>query len=72
MNNENNKNNNKPLSLAVLYSISDRFSSEKSEGITFECRRIKRDEQDRIYEIRKKYIAIRGILAKTQRLSKDD
>lgn len=65
-------NNEKPLSLSVLYSISDRFSSEKSEGVTFECRRIKRDKQDDIYEIRKKRRAIISILAKTQRLSKDD
>lgn len=65
-------NNEKPLSLSVLYSISDRFSSEKSEGVTFECRRIKRDKQYDIYEIRKKRRAIISILAKTQRLSKDD
>lgn len=61
-----------PISLSILYSISREISSEKSEGILLECRRIKRNKQDEIYEIRKKRITLVRILAKTQRMSEDD
>lgn len=61
-----------PLSLSILYSISREISSEKSEGILLECRRIRRNEQDEVYEIRKKREAVRGILAKIQRMPQDD
>ncbi|MGN0631223.1 MAG: hypothetical protein ACI4JN_07845 [Ruminococcus sp.] len=61
-----------PLSLSILYSISREISSEKSEGILLECRRIKRNEQDEVYEIRKKRMTVVRILAKTQRMSQDD
>ncbi|MDD6269216.1 MAG: hypothetical protein PUA84_04085 [Oscillospiraceae bacterium] len=61
-----------PLSLSILYSVSREISSEKSDGILLECRKIKRNKQDEVYEIRKKREAVKGILAKIQRMSQDD
>ena len=65
-------NKNNQIMIKLLYSVSEEISSEEKEGMIYECRRLKKDEKDRAYDIRKKRAAIAEILAKTQRILYND
>ncbi|MGN0584524.1 MAG: hypothetical protein ACI4JD_03620 [Ruminococcus sp.] len=65
-------NKNNQIMIKLLYSVSEEISSEEKDGRLYECRRLKKDEKDRAYDIRKKRAAIAEILAKTQRILYND